>query len=329
MALLLSEHDVARCLDMASLIPLMRDTLRRFSRRETVQPVRQSLRIRPAEGFYGVMPAHVPGENGDPGAFGLKSVSFFPGNDALGLPTHLATILLLDPRTGALVALLDGRLITETRTAAVSAVSADLLGKQGPVTLAILGSGVQAKSHLEAMKVIRPLKHVRVWSRRPERALSFVRATHQAVSCPVSAVPSVLDAMHGADIVVTATSAVDPIVPARALESGMHLCVVGSSSPRMRELDSQAVKRCRVWVDSREATQIEAGDILIPMREGTIDETHIIGELGDVIDGRSGRLSPDEITMFKSLGMAVEDVATASLVVSRARAKNIGKEITI
>lgn len=329
MALLLSEHDVARCLDMASLIPLMRETLRRFSRRETVQPVRQSLRIRPAEGFYGVMPAHVPGANGDPGAFGLKSVSFFPGNDALGLPTHLATILLLDPRTGALTAMLDGRLITETRTAAVSAVSADLLGKQGPVTLAILGSGVQARSHLEAMNIVRPLKHVRIWSRRHERALGFVRTSHKAVNCPVSAVKSVAEALHGADIVVTATSATDPIVPARVLEPGMHLCVVGSSSPRMRELDSEAVKRCRVWVDSREATQLEAGDILIPLREGAIDAAHIIGELGDVVEGRSGRLSPDEITMFKSLGMAVEDVATAHLVVDRAKKRGIGKEITI
>ena len=329
MPLLLNESDVARCLDMASLIPLMKDTLAKFSRRECVQPVRQSLRIRPAEGFYGVMPAHVRGERGGPGAFGLKSVSFFPGNDALGLPTHLATVLLLDPTTGALVAMMDGRLITEMRTAAVSAVSVDVLARQGPATLAILGSGVQARSHLEAMPHVRPLKHVRIWSRRNERARQFARLTHNRVSCPVSAVSSIEEALHGADIVVTATSATDPIVRPDMLEPGMHLAVVGSSSPKMRELEGEAVARCRVWVDSREAAQVEAGDILIPLRQGRIDESHIIGELGDAVIGTSGRESPEEITMFKSLGLAVEDVATAALVVERAKAQKLGKEITL
>ena len=329
MPLLLDESDVARCLDMTSLIPLMRDTMARFSRRECVQPVRQSMRIRPANGFYGVMPAHVPGANGDPGAFGLKSVSFFPGNDTRGMPTHLATVLLLDPRTGALVALMDGRLITEMRTAAVSAVSVDVLAREGPATLAILGSGVQARSHLEAVRHVRPLKHVRVWSRRSERALQFVRSMHASVSCPVSAVPSVEKALKGADVVITATSATDPIVTARMLEPGMHLAVVGSSSPKMRELDSEAVARCRVWVDSREAAQVEAGDILIPLREGRIEESHIVGELGDVVDGKSGRRSADEITMFKSLGLAVEDVATAQLVVRKAHELKLGREIPL
>ena len=329
MPLLLNESEVARCLDMASLIPLMRDTMARFSRRECVQPVRQSLRIRPANGFYGVMPAHVPGPNGDPGAFGLKSVSFFPGNDALGVPTHLATVLLLDPNTGALVAMMDGRLITEMRTAAVSAVSVDVLAREGPSTLAILGSGVQARSHLEAIRHVRQLRHVRVWSRRKERAIQFVRLHHATVSCAVSAVASVEEALKGADVVVTATSATEPIVSAEQLEPGMHLAVVGSSSPKMRELDSDAVARCRVWVDSREAAQVEAGDILFPLREGRIDESHIIGELGDVVNGLSGRRNDTEVTMFKSLGQAVEDVATAQLVVRKARELHIGREMPL
>ena len=329
MPLLLDESEVARCLDMTSLIPLMRDTMARFSRRECVQPVRQSLRIRPANGFYGVMPAHVPGPNGDPGAFGLKSVSFFPSNDALGVPTHLATVLLLDPTTGALVAMMDGRLITEMRTAAVSAVSVDVLARQGPTTLALLGSGVQARSHLEAIRHVRPLRHVRVWSRRRERALQFVRLMHSSVSCAVSAVPSIEEALQGADVVVTATSATDPIVKAAMLAPGMHLAVVGSSSPKMRELDSEAVAKCRLWVDSREAAQVEAGDILIPLREGRIDESHIVGELGDAVDGRSGRRDDQEITMFKSLGLAVEDVATAQQVVRKARELHIGREIPV
>jgi len=329
MALLLDETDVARCLDMASLIPLMRETLSRFSRGETAQPVRTSMRIKPANGFYGVMPAHVPGPADDPGAFGLKSVCFFPGNDALGLPTHLATVLLLDPRNGNLIGLMDGRLITEMRTAAVSAVSVDLLARRGTSALAILGSGVQARSHLAAVNLVRPLNHVRVWSRRPERALQFVHEMHQSVRCPVSAVATPADAVKGADIVVTATSATDPVLFAPDLAPGMHLAVVGSSSAKMRELDGAAVARCRVWVDSRDAARVEAGDLLIAEKEGHIGAGHVIGELGDVANDVSGRQSDDEITMFKSLGMAVEDVATAQLVVERARRLGIGRDLTV
>lgn len=329
MPLLLDEPAVARCLDMTRLIPLMRDTLGRFSRGGCVQPVRTSMHIRPAGGFYGVMPAHVRGDNGDHGAFGLKSVSFFPGNDALGRPTHLATVLLLDPETGALQAIMDGRLITEMRTAAVSAVSVDLLARQGPITVAILGSGVQARSHLEAMRHVRALAHVRVWSRRHDRALTFVRDMHPSVRCALSAVPSARDAVKHADVVITATSAIEPILGADALEPGMHLAVVGSSSPRMRELDGPAVAKCRVWVDSREAAPVEAGDLVLAAKEGAIGADHIVGELGDVVNGTSGRRTPEEITMFKSLGMGVEDVATARMVVERARELRIGQEIAV
>jgi len=329
MPLLLDESDVASCLDMASLIPLMRDTLARFSRGETAQPVRTSMRIKPAGGFYGVMPAHVPGPGDDPGAFGIKSVCFFPGNDALGLPTHLATVLLLDPRNGNLIAMMDGRLITEMRTAAVSAVSVDLLARRDAKVLGILGSGVQARSHLEAIGLVRPLGHVRVWSRRPEHALQFVRDMHKKVRCPVSAVATPAEAVNKADIVVTATSATDPVLFAPDLAPGMHLAVVGSSSARMRELDGAAVARCRAWVDSRDAARVEAGDLLIAEQEGHIAATHVVGELGDVANDVSGRQSDEEITMFKSLGMGVEDVASARMVVERARKLGIGREITI
>ncbi|HEY2807023.1 MAG TPA: ornithine cyclodeaminase family protein [Gemmatimonadales bacterium] len=329
MPLLLNESDVARCLTMARLIPLMRETLGRFSRGECVQPVRTSLRIQPAQGFYGVMPAHVPGTGDDPGSFGLKSVCFFPSNEGTALPTHLATVLILDPRTGALEAMMDGRLITEMRTAAVSAVSADLLAAKDPLTLAILGSGVQARSHLEAMKEVRELAHVRVWSRSHEHAIRFVHDMHHKVRCPISAVPTVKDALRGARLVVTATSATQPVVSAEMLEPGMHLAVVGSSNRRARELEGAAVKRCRVWVDSRDAAKVEAGDLLLAINEGAIGEDHVVGELGDVVNGTPGRSSADEITMFKSLGMAVEDVATGHMVVEEARAQGIGRDIDL
>jgi alanine dehydrogenase len=327
--LLLTEADVGRCLDMPALIPLMRETLGRFSAGQCVQPVRTSLRIKPVGGFYGVMPAHVPGPAGDPGAFGLKSVCFFPSNDALGLPTHMAQILLLDPANGALLAILDGRLITEMRTAAVSAVSVDLLARNGPAALAILGSGVQARSHLEAIACVRELTGVRVWSRRHERAIEFVHLMHEKVGCPMTAVQAVAEAVRGASVVVTATSATDPVLPGARLEPGMHLAVVGSSSARMRELDAEAVKRCRLWVDSREAAPLEAGDIVLAIEEGAIGPEHLLGELGDLVNGAPGRRSDREITMFKSLGLAVEDIASARLALERARALGVGRAVSL
>jgi ornithine cyclodeaminase/alanine dehydrogenase-like protein (mu-crystallin family) len=329
MPLLLTEPDVRRHLRMADLIPLVRETLGRFSAGECVQPVRQSLAIRPAGGFYGVMPAHVPGRQGEPGALGLKSVGFFPGNAARGLPTHLAQVLLLDPATGALEAILDGRLITELRTAAASAVSVDLLARDGPTRLAILGSGVQARSHLEALALVRPLAHVRVWSRTADHALQFVRHHARRVSCPISAVATARDAVHDADVVVTVTSASEPILAGDWLAQGTHLAVVGSSSPRMREVDSATIRRARVWVDSRAAARVEAGDLLIPEREGAIPPQHVVGELGDVVLGRSGRQGAEEITLFKSLGIAVLDVATAQLVLARARAAGHGQPVDL
>jgi len=170
---------------------------------------------------------------------------------------------------------------------------------------------------------------VRVWSRRSEHALQFVRDMTKTVRCPISAVATPAEAVMKADVVVTATSATDPVLFARDLAPGMHLAVVGSSSPKMRELDGAAVARCRVWVDSRDAAQVEAGDLLIAEQEGHIGASHTIGELGDVANDVSGRQSDDEITLFKSLGLGVEDVATGRLVLERARQLGIGREITI
>lgn len=329
MPLLLTEADVRRCLDMPSLIALMRETLARFSRRETRQPVRSTIVLQPGNRFYGVMPAHVPPLAGREGGLGLKSVIFYPENDARGLPTHLATILLLDPVTGALEAILDGRLITEQRTAAVSAVSVELLSRPDATTLAILGSGVQARSHLEALAHVRTLREVRVWSRRAANAERFAREMAGTVTAPLRTAPDVPAAIRGADIVVTVTSATEPVLRGAWLEPGMHLCVVGSSSATMREVDAEAVARSRVWVDSEDATDVEAGDILLAVAQGRIARDHVIGELGAVAAGAPGRSAANEITMFKSLGLAVEDVATARLVVERARERRIGADIPL
>jgi len=327
MPLLLSEGDLRRALGMSELIPAMRDALERFSRGEVVQPVRPTLKIEPAGGYYSVMPAHIRDERG--GALGMKSVTFFPANAGGPHPTHLATVLLLDPATGSLVALLDGRLITEMRTAAVTAVSVDLLARPGARHLAILGSGVQARSHLEAVGLVRRLESVRVWSRTAAHAERFVRDMAGTVTCPLETAANVRQAMRGADIVVAVTSATEPITDAAWLEPGMHLCAVGSSAPDMRELDADTVARARVFVDSRRSAEAEAGDLLLARKEGRIGADHVVAELGEVAGGAPGRRTDDEITLFKSLGLAVEDVVTARLAVARATELKIGTSVTL
>jgi alanine dehydrogenase len=325
--LLLTEEDLRRTLRMPDLVPAMRDALTRFSRGDVVQPVRPTLRIEPAGGFYSVMPAHLRDQRG--GALGMKSVAFFPSNAGGPLPTHLATVLLLDPATGALVALLDGRLITEMRTAAVTAVSVDLLARPEARHLAILGSGVQARSHLEAVALVRRLESVRVWSRTAAHAERFVREMAGAAACRLETAASVRDAMRGADIVVAVTAATEPITDAAWLEPGMHLCAVGSSAPDMRELDAETVARARVFVDSRRSAEAEAGDLLLARKEGRIGPDHVVAELGEVAAGAPGRRTAEEITVFKSLGLAVEDVVTARLAVARATELKIGTSVAL
>jgi ornithine cyclodeaminase len=325
MPLLLSEEDLGRALEMGALVPAMRDALLRFSRGDVVQPVRHTLRIEPAGGYYATMPAYVRDERG--GALGMKSVTFFPGNAGGPHPTHLATILLLDPANGALLAVLDGRLVTEMRTAAVTAVSVDLLARKSARRLAILGSGVQARSHLRAVALVRAPASVRVWSRTAAHAERFVRDMAGTVACPVSTAATVRDAMREADIVVAVTSAREPIVEAAWLEPGMHLCAVGSSTPDMRELDAAAVARCRVFVDSRASAAAEAGDLIMARAEGRIGPDHVVAELGEVAAGAPGRRGDHDITLFKSLGLAVEDVVTARLAYERATELGLGTAI--
>lgn len=324
-ALLLTEAEVARCLDQASLIPLMRETLAAFSSGEAAQPVRTNMAIRPAGGFYGVMPAHVPAAR----AFGIKSVTFFPSNEGIDVPTHQAAILLHDVATGALTAIVDGRLITEMRTASVSAVSVDLLARKDARRLAILGSGVQARSHVEAIAHVRRLEEVRVWSRTPAHAERFAREQAGTAPCPIRTAATVREVVEGADIVVTATPASEPILRAEWLRAGAHLCVVGSSHPRMREVDTDTVVRSRVFVDSRAAAAVEAGDLLVPVAEGRWSLDRIVAELGEVAGGAEGRRGAEEITLFKSLGLGVEDVATASLALERARARGLGTPVSL
>ncbi len=292
--MILDEDAVRRLLRMEDLIPAMADALADLSSGKVVQPMRVVVPVAEHQGFFGIMPAYR-------GALGAKLVTFYPNNQ--GVPTHHAMILLFRPETGEPLVTMDGRLITEMRTAAVSAVATKLLALPEASVLAIIGSGVQARSHLEALRLIRTFREVRVWSPRHARAFAQKFGLRAAASAE--------EAVRGADVVVVATSSRTPVVRGEWLSPGTHINAVGAVRPEWRELDDGAVRRARLYVESREAAMRESGDVIAAGK--------VFAEIGEVVAGsRPGRQSEEEITLFKSVGVAVEDVVTADLVYRKA-----------
>lgn len=323
---LLNEAEVTSLLSMGELIDVMERALARFSAGDVLQPVRTVLSVGPTKAYFGVMPAYLP----DPGRMGAKVVTVFNGNDARGLPSHLATILLLDAETGALCGILDGRFITEARTAAVSAVSARHLARVDASTLAILGTGVQARSHLEALKHVRTLREVRVWSPRLASRERFVEEMAPHVAGTLYATLRAEQAVDGADLIVLATSSPTPVIGNDWVGDGAHIMSVGACRPEQREMDPRLVARADLYVDSKAAALVESGDVVMGIREGRFGEAHLRGELGEVVLRRvHARTSHDQVTIFKSLGMAVEDVAAAGLVLDRASERGLGRLLEI
>lgn len=326
MALLLTEAHLRELLTIRELVPLMERTLAAFSSGGAVQPVRSVVPVRTHAGFLGVMPAYLDAS----GALGLKAVAFYPGNAARGLHTHMATILLLDAGTGALRSVMDGRLITEMRTAAVSAAATKHLARRDARVLAFLGAGVQARSHVAALaEVFRP-DVIHVWSRTPASAARFAHEIVDASRVRVAVKATPEEAVRGADVICTVTSSETAVLHGAWLQPGAHINAVGACRPDWRELDNDAITRSRLFVDSRDAALVEAGDIVLPIAEGVIGRTHIQAEIGEVFAGkRPGRTAPQEITLFKSLGQAVEDVATAQLAYERATQRGIGEPLSL
>jgi len=323
---LLNEQQVHSLLPMPDLIAAMESALAKFSAREVLQPVRTVLTVGPTKAYFGVMPAYVPA----PASLGAKLVTVFGENHKKQLPSHLATILLLDPDTGALQAILDGRYITEARTAAVSAVSARFLAKPDASTLAIIGSGVQARSHLEAYLHVRALKEVRIWSPRATSRSQFVDDMSPQAGIPIIDAPSAEAAVRGADLIVLVTSSPTPVIEDSWVSKGAHVVCVGACRPNQQEMPPKLVQRARVYVDSSVAALVEAGDIVMNIAAGLFDASHIRGEIGELVLGRiEGRTSESDITVFKSLGMAVEDIVAADLVLRRAAETGAGTELTL
>ena len=280
---------------MAELIPAMEKALIEFSAGNVTQPVRSVINVDPPGGFLGLMPALTPD------GLGLKAVTFYPSNVERGIPTHMATIFLVEPQTGTPLAIMDGRLITEMRTAAVSAAATKLLASADAKILAILGSGVQAHSHVEALQLVRPFEEIRVWSPTKEHAERFAREIGATAT-------SADDAVRGADVVVTTTNSKTPVVKGSWLKPGSHVNAIGACRPDWRELDDEAMSNV-VFVDSRQGAMKESGDVIL-------SGAKIYAELGEAF---AGKLPPraNERTIFKSLGMAVEDIAAAKLVYLR------------
>ena len=287
-------------LRMSDLIPAMEKALTDFSAGNVIQPVRSIIKVDPPGGFLGLMPALTPD------GLGLKAVTFYPSNTERGIPTHMATIFLVDPQTGTPLAIMDGRLITEMRTAAVSAVATKLLAPADARILAILGSGVQARSHVEALRLVRRFNEIRVWSPTKEHAQLFAEEIGAKSM-------SAEEAVRGADVVVTATNSTTPVLKGSWLKPDCHVNAVGACRPDWRELDDAAMADV-VFVDSREGAMKESGDVIF-------SGTKIYAELGEAL---AGKVPPraNETTIFKSLGMAVEDIAAALLVYRSATKEN-------
>jgi ornithine cyclodeaminase/alanine dehydrogenase-like protein (mu-crystallin family) len=351
---LLTESDVKAVLTMDDLIETMASALQRFSSGRVVQPVRSVIPVEGDHSFFATMPAYVrasegAGANfggaspsggasatGERAALGAKLVTVFGANAARGLHSHLASIVLLDPETGALLALLDGRYITEARTAAVSAVTSRLLARKTATSLAILGSGVQARSHLEALGRVHSLRQVTVWSPQKLHREQFVEwAKKAAGSDPgrtpysVAAVDHAGEAVVGADIIVLATASPTPVLEDGWVKPGAHVISVGACRPTQREMDPTLVARARLFVDSRAAALVESGDVALGITEGRFGPDHIVAEIGELVAGAAGRRSDTDVTIFKSLGLAVEDVTAADLAYRRAVERGIGTELTL
>lgn len=323
---LLTEQHVHSLLPMSDLIPAMESALARFSAGEVQQPVRTVLTVGPTKAYYGLMPAVMPA----PAAMGAKIVTVFGENHKKGLPSHLATILLFDPDTGSLIAIMDGRYITEARTAAVSAVSARFLARPEAATLALVGSGVQARSHLEALTHVRQLKEVRVWSPRPQSRRQFLDDMSPRVSIPIHDCATAEAAVAGADLVVIATASKTPVVESAWVADGAHVMCVGACRPDQREMAPALVTRGRLYVDSRAGALVEAGDVVMNIADKLFDASHLRGEIGELVLGRAaGRAADADVTIFKSLGMAVEDVVAADLVFRRATETGAGTELML
>ncbi len=323
---MISQTEIRQLLPMSECLDLMAEALKALARGAAILPLRQVIALPDKSGLLAVMPSY----SGNLPAMGVKIISVFPGNLGSELDSHQGAVLLFETERGRLLAILDASEITAIRTAAVSGVATRLLAREDATDLVILGSGVQARTHLEAMLVARNISRVRVWSRNFENARTFAERESQRHLVSVIPVRAAQEAVAAADIICTTTAATEPVLAGDWISLGAHINAAGAFGPKTRELDTAAVVKSRLFVDRRESTLNESGDFLIPTREGAITNTHILGELGELlIEKVKGRTAPVEITLFKSMGIAIEDLASAHYVYNKAVRQGIGTEIEL
>jgi ornithine cyclodeaminase/alanine dehydrogenase-like protein (mu-crystallin family) len=316
--------EVRRLLPMAQCVDLMHRTMIAVSERRVVLPLR-SVMVMPGElGMLGNMPGYLA----EPECFGVKLVSLIPRNKPPQYSSHLGLVLLFEAEHGCPVALLDAAEITAIRTAAASGLATRLLALPKAGDLALLGAGEQARSHLEAMLAVRALRRIRVWARDRDKAATFARIEGARHRITIETSATVREAVTGADIICTVTKARDPILLGEWLSPGAHLNVVGSSIAAAAEIDTAAVVKSRFYVDCRDSTVNEGGEYLRALEAGAITAEHILGEIGEVANGsKIGRRSPSDVTLYKSLGIAPQDLASAHYVLEKARAAGVGQVI--
>jgi ornithine cyclodeaminase/alanine dehydrogenase-like protein (mu-crystallin family) len=318
---LLDARTVRALLPMERCVDLMRQAMLLVAQQRTLQPIRSSLWHPNGKGLLSMM----PGYTADPEWFGIKVVSVFPGNFGSERGSHQGMVLLFDAEHGSPVAILDGREITAIRTAAATAVATDVLARRDTSTLAILGYGEQARTHLESMRLVRPFKRIVVWGRDLAKAHRFCEQAATQTRSRVEAVRWARAAVEQADVICTTTAAAEPILEGQWLHSGQHLNVVGSSIPATAEIDVEAVRRCRFFVDFKDSALELAGDFRRAREAGAVGEDHLLGSIGDALVGRiAGRTSDQDTTLFKSLGMICEDLVAADFVLRESERRGIG-----
>jgi alanine dehydrogenase len=321
--LYISKEEVAQCLPMEKCIALMEEAFESLANGRALQPLRSLMWLPDKSGLLGMMPAY----SADNGMLGIKLISVFHGNRQSGYPSHQGAVLLFESRHGQLLSVVDADEITAIRTAAVSGLATKLLARDTPSVLAILGSGTQARQHIEAMLCVREINSIKIWSRNYLNAEELAGQVAKQHNINTIAVKDAKDAVTGADIICTTTASPTPVVQGEWIKKGAHINAVGSSTPASRELDTAAIIRSKLYTDKYESLYNEAGDFIIPKKEGAVNDDHVKGELGELITGiKKGRESNDEITLFKSLGLAIEDIYAAShvykMIIQRNRKKN-------
>src|SRR5258706_2911098 len=320
--LVINHAEVEALLPMNECIDVMESAFIALARGDVEQPLRTIFRPATVKGVMAMMPAY---RGGDAPLFGLKAICVFPGNAAIGKDAHQGGVMLFDGETGEMLAVVNDSAITAIRTAAVSALARRLLSREDAGDLAIIGAGVQARSHLDAMNCVRPLRRVRIAARNFENAKHFATEMQSQCAAVIEPVASAKAAVSGADIIVTATTSRDPVLQREWISPGAHINAIGTFSPKAREVDTDTIAAATLFVDRRESALNEAGDYLIAAQEGAIGPEHIRADLGEVLTGaHPGRRSADEITIFKSLGLAIEDLAAAAHVYRKASEQGVG-----